>query len=73
MAAKPEHEGLVAWCEGEIAMLKAELAELEAGTVRMGKSLAHGEWEDITPKHAAWIKEKIAQLDELIVKYSFPI
>ena len=73
MTAKPGHEGLVAWCQAELKKLKTELADLESGAVRMGRKLAHGEWEDVTPNHAAWIREKIIALDDLIIKYSFPI
>ena len=73
MSAEPGFEHFVEWCKAEVKKLKDELAALEQGTVRMGKRVANGEWEDITPKHSAWIKQKIVELDDLIITYSFPI
>jgi len=73
MAAEPSFEHFVDWCKAEVAKLKDELAALEAGAVRMGKKVADGDWEDITPNHNAWIKQRIVELDDLIIKYSFPI
>ena len=71
--AKPGFEQFVDWCKAEVTKLKEELTALEQGTVRMGKSVAHGDWEDVTPKHSAWLKQKIVELDDLIITYSFPI
>ena len=73
MAMKPGLEGLVAWLKAEAEKLKAELAPLETGTMHMGKKSPGGEWEDITSKRAVWLKEKIVELDDLIIKYSFEI
>jgi len=73
MSAEPGFEHFVNWCKTEVEKLNDELAALEAGAVRMGKKAAEGDWEDITPKHSAWIKQRIVELDDLIIKYSFPI
>lgn len=73
MTDKPGFEHFVDWCKAEVARLKDELVALEEGTVQMGKRVADGDWEDITPKHSAWIKQKIVELDDLIITYSFPI
>jgi len=73
MSAEQGFEHLVDWCKAEVGKLKDELAALEAGAVRMGKKAADGDWEDITPKHSAWLKQKIVELDNIIITYSFPI
>jgi hypothetical protein len=73
VSAEPGFEHFLDWCKAEVKTLKDELAELEAGAMRMGKKAADGDWEDITPKHSAWLKQKIVELDDLIIKYSFPI
>jgi hypothetical protein len=73
VSAKPGFDHFVDWCKAEVAKLKEELTALEEGTVRMGKRVANGDWEDITPKHSAWLKQKIVELDDLIITYSFPI
>ena len=70
---EPGFEHFVNWCKAEAEKLKDELAALEAGAVRIGKKAAEGDWEDITPKHSAWLKQRIVELDDLIIKYSFPI
>ncbi len=73
MTAKPGFENLVDWCKAEIDKLKAELSPLEAGKMHIGSKAPDGDWEDITHKRATWLKEKIVELDDLIIKYSFPI
>jgi hypothetical protein len=71
--AKPGFEQFVDWCKAEATKLKEELASLEEGTMQVGKKVANGDWEDITPKRSAWLKQKIVELDDLIITYSFPI
>jgi hypothetical protein len=73
VTAKPGFEQFVDWCKAEATNLKEELSALEAGAVRIGKKAADGDWVDITPKHRAWLKQKIVELDDLIITYSFPI
>ena len=73
MTAKPGFEKFVDWCKAEVGKLKEELAALEGGAERIGKKVADGDWEDITPRHSAWLKQKIVELDDLIITYSFPI
>ena len=73
MSAEPGFEHFVNWCKAEVEKLNDELAALEAGAMRIGRKAADGDWEDITPKHGAWIKQRIVELDDLIIKYSFPI
>ena len=64
MSAEPGFEHFVSWCKDEVEKLNDELAALEAGAVRMGRKAAEGDWEDITPKHSAWIKQRIVELDD---------
>ncbi len=59
--------------KAKIGQLKTELAELETGKRQMGQKAADGNWEDITHRYSAWLKETIVELDDLIIKYSFPI
>lgn len=73
MNAKPGFEHLVDWLKAEVKKLKEELSSLEAGAAQMGRKSAGGDWEDITHKYKAWLKEKIVELDDLIITYSFPI
>ena len=73
MSGEQGFEHFVDWCKAEVGKLKDELAALEAGAVQVGKKVADGDWEDITPKRSAWLKQKIVELDNLIIKYSFPI
>jgi hypothetical protein len=73
MVAENGFDGLVGWCRAEVARLKADLAPLEARTMQIGTRSHGGEWEDITPQHAVWIKEKIVALDDLIIKYAFEV
>ena len=73
MAAKPGFEHLVEWCKTELDKLKAELAALESGITHMGSKTPGGEWEDVTAKYKARLKEAIVALDDLIITYSFPI
>ena len=73
MTAKPDSGSSVESLKAKIEKLKAELSELEAGKLQMGKKSSGGDWEDITHKYAVWLKEMIVELDDLIIKYSFPI
>jgi hypothetical protein len=73
MAADPGADRSIESLKAKIEQLKAELSELEAGKRQMGQKASGGDWEDITHKYKVWLKETIVELDNLIIKYSFPI
>ena len=73
MVPKHEFEGLVGWCKAEIESLRTQLAPLEDGTMHLGKRAPKGAWEDITAHRIAWLKEKMVELDDLIIQYSFEV
>ena len=59
----------VDWCRTEVKKMQAELAPLEDGTMRLGRRPTGGDWEDITPKEIATLKQGIANLEALIKRY----
>jgi hypothetical protein len=73
MAANPGSDRSVESLKAKIEHLKAELSELEGGKRQMGQKSSGGDWEDITHKYSVWLKEMIVELDDLIIKYSFPV
>ena len=73
MAEKPDADRSVQSLKAKVEQLKTELSELETGKRQMGQKASGGDWEDITHKYSVWLKETIVELDDLIIKYSFPI
>ena len=73
MATDPGSDRSVESLKAKIGQLKAELSEMEAGQRQMGQKASGGDWEDITHRYSVWLKEMIVELDDLIIKYSFPV
>jgi hypothetical protein len=65
-AAKPSRESCRLLVKAGLAQLKADLAPLENGEVRVGECISNGNWHDITPAAIASQKRIISTLESIL-------
>jgi hypothetical protein len=68
---------LIAWCRRERAVISLELDFLELALMRcQARASEHSPWQDWGPKWIAQIKQSLAALDVILLRYpeeSLPI
>jgi hypothetical protein len=52
--------------EADLARLRADLAPLETGEVRVGECISDGDWHDITPAAISSQKRIISTLESML-------
>jgi hypothetical protein len=57
---------LLRWCENKLADVRDELAALESGDVRTGKSVRGGPWQDTTQTEIARLQAQMGMIEALI-------
>lgn len=63
-------DALLAWCRRERAIMGIELSLLELDRMRcQTQASAHGVWRDWGPQKITQLRQSLAALDAILVKY----